>query len=71
MRNNLVSIFKMLGLEVISDHKEYEYQTEGYIVVKNGDKYVKIQFYEDSYDDGYIDSFKEVQPQSVEKVEYV
>ena len=55
----------------LKKHLTYkEGQTYGYIVVKNNDSYVKVSFYEDSYNDGYIQDIKTVTPRSIQKVIY-
>ena len=71
MRKHLEEIFDKLGLEIVDeDFKDDNYSPTGYIVVKNGDKFLRINFYEDSYSDGYISEIKEVKPVTVQKVEY-
>lgn len=70
MRRHLEEIFDELGLEIVGQDTKDDYNTTGYLVVRNGDKFVKISFYDDSYSDGYISDVKVVKPVTVQKVEY-
>jgi hypothetical protein len=71
MRSDIESMLTMLGLEIVqSDHKS-DYEKTGYIVVKNGDTFVKMTFYDDSYNDGYISDMRKVTPRPAQIVEYV
>ena len=70
MRKHLEEIFDKLGLEIVGQDTKDDYNTTGYLVVRNGDKFVKISFYDDSYSDGYISDVKVVKPVTVQKVEY-
>ncbi len=71
MRNSIEAMLTMLGLEIVQrDHKS-DYEKSGYIVVQNGDTFVKVTFYDDSYDDGYIEDVRKVSPRPAQIVEYV
>ena len=70
MRQKVEEMVKVLGLEIVDPGEKHEGQTYGYIVVKNNDSYVKVSFYEDSYNDGYIQDIKTVTPRSIQKVIY-
>lgn len=70
MRQKVEEMIKVLGLEIVDSDNKTDEETRGYIVIKNNDSYVKVSFYEDSYNDGYITDIKTVTPRSIKKVIY-
>ena len=71
MRNQIEQMLKLLGLEIVQQDQKNDYEKSGYIVVQNGDTFVKVTFYDDSYNDGYIESVRKVTPRPAQLVEYV
>ena len=67
MKQSLVNIFKTMG---ILEHVESGEDRDGYLVVNIYEKFYRIDFVEDSYDDGWIDRIREVTPKQVTKTEY-
>ena len=70
MRQKVEELVRVLGLEIVDSDNKTKEGSYGYIVVKNNDSYVKVSFYEDSYNDGYISDIKTVTPRSIQKVIY-
>jgi len=71
MRNSIEVMLTMLGLEIVQRDHGSDYEESGYIVVRNGDTFVKVTFYGGSCDDGYIEDVRKVSPRPAQIVEYV
>ena len=70
MRQKVEEMIKVLGLEIVDSDDKTDEESYGHIVIKNNDSYVKVSFYEDSYNDGYISYIKTVTPRYIQKVIY-
>lgn len=71
MRQQVEKMVKMLGLDIVASDSKSDYEKYGYIIIKSfNDTYLKVTFYQDSYDDGYIEDMKIVKPKPVSVVEY-
>lgn len=71
MRSNIEAMLTMLGLKIVQQDQKSDYEKSGYVVVQNGDTFVKVTFYDDSYNDGYIEDVRKVTPRPAQIVEYI
>lgn len=64
-KQEVEKLLEKFDIEVVEYVKgQYEESIDGYIVVKYGGGFYKLDFYDDSYDSGYLEYVTKVEPKT-------